>query len=63
MVLSQSAGSKGQLHPCAFFSPPAIKLALEEWHHLLEGAEQPVVVWTDHKNLVYIQVAKRLNSC
>ncbi|XP_015224357.1 PREDICTED: RNA-directed DNA polymerase homolog [Cyprinodon variegatus] len=29
----------------------AIKLALEEWRHWLEGAEHPVLVWTDHKNL------------
>lgn len=40
----------------------AVKLALEEWRHWLEGAEQPFVVWTDHKNLSYIQSAKRRNS-
>uniref|UniRef100_A0A8K9UIS2 Gypsy retrotransposon integrase-like protein 1 n=1 Tax=Oncorhynchus mykiss TaxID=8022 RepID=A0A8K9UIS2_ONCMY len=40
----------------------AVKLALEEWRHWLEGAEQPFVVWTDHKNLAYVQSAKRLNS-
>lgn len=28
---------------------------------VLEGAEKPFVVWTDHKNLAYIQTAKRLN--
>ena len=39
-----------------------VKLALEEWHHWLEGAELPFIVWTDHKNLSYIQSAKRLNS-
>ncbi|KAI4905114.1 hypothetical protein NFI96_020918 [Prochilodus magdalenae] len=39
----------------------AIKLALEEWRHWLEGAEHPFVVWTDHKNLAYIKQAKRLN--
>lgn len=39
-----------------------VKLALEEWRHWLEGAEHPFVVWTDHKNLAYIQNAKRLNS-
>lgn len=41
----------------------AVKLSLEEWHHWLEGTEQPFIVWTDHKNLAYIQSAKRLNSC
>lgn len=39
----------------------AIKLALEEWRHSLESAEHPVMVWTDHKNLSYLQSAKRLN--
>ena len=37
-------------------------MALEEWRHWLEGAKHPFVVWTDHKNLEYIQSAKRLNS-
>lgn len=40
----------------------AVKLALEEWRHLLEGTEQPFVVWTDHKNLTYLHNAKRLNA-
>lgn len=29
----------------------AVKLALAEWRHWLEGAELPFVVWMDHKNL------------
>lgn len=41
----------------------AVKLALEEWRQCLEGAEMPFLVWTDHKNLEYIQLVKRLNSC
>lgn len=77
-VLSQRSPSDQKLHPCAFFSRclssaernysigdcelPAVKLALEEWRHYLEGARLPFVVWTDHKNLSYIQSAKRLNS-
>ena len=40
----------------------AVKAALEEWRHWLEGANQPFLVWTDHKNLEYIRKAKRLNS-
>ncbi|XP_038594284.1 uncharacterized protein LOC119917924 [Micropterus salmoides] len=67
-----------KLHPCAFFSRRltpternytvgdrellAVKLALEEWRHWLEGAKLPFLVLTDHKNLSYIQTAKRLNS-
>jgi hypothetical protein len=35
---------------------------LEEWRHWLEGAEHPFIVWTDHRNLAYIQSARRLNS-
>ncbi len=40
----------------------AVKLALEEWRHWLEGSGVPFIVWTDHKNLEYIKSAKRLNS-
>ncbi|KAJ8332896.1 hypothetical protein SKAU_G00417920 [Synaphobranchus kaupii] len=77
-VLSQVSPTDNLLHPCAFFSRKlspaernydvgnrellAVKLALEEWRHWLEGAEKPFVVWTDHKNLAYLQTAKRLNS-
>ncbi len=39
----------------------AIKLALEEWRHWLEGAQEPFIVLTDHKNLEYLREAKRLN--
>ncbi len=38
----------------------AIKLALEEWRHWLEGAQHPFTVITDHKNLEYLRSAKRL---
>uniref|UniRef100_A0A8C6NKF8 Gypsy retrotransposon integrase-like protein 1 n=1 Tax=Nothobranchius furzeri TaxID=105023 RepID=A0A8C6NKF8_NOTFU len=75
-VLSQRS-SDNKVHPCAFFSKTlspaernydvgdrellAVKLALEEWRHWLEGAITPFLVWTDHKNLEYLQTAKRLN--
>ncbi|KAI2665823.1 Transposon Tf2-9 polyprotein [Labeo rohita] len=39
----------------------AIKLALEEWRHWLEGAKHPFTVLTDHKNLEYLHSAKLLN--
>lgn len=39
----------------------AVKLALEEWHHWLEGAEHPFIIWTHHKNLTYLRTTKRLN--
>ena len=77
-ILSQRAVEDNKLHPCAFFSRRlspaesnydignrellAVKLALEEWRHWLEGSAVPFLVWTDHKNLEYIRTAKRLNS-
>ena len=36
--------------------------ALEEGRHWLEGTRVPIVVWTDHRNLEYIQSTMRLNS-
>ncbi len=76
-ILSQQQGNPSRLHPCAFFSSKlspaernydignrellAIKLALEEWRHWLEGAKHPFTVLTDHKNLQYLREAKRLN--
>ncbi|KAK3535291.1 hypothetical protein QTP70_007437 [Hemibagrus guttatus] len=76
-VLSQQQGNPRTLRPCAFFSQKlspaevnydignrellAIKLALEEWRHWLEGAKHPFVILTDHKNLEYLRAVKRLN--
>ena len=77
-ILSQRSAGDNKVHPCAFYSlwlSPAeqnydirnkellaVKLALEEWRQWLEGAQSPFQVWTDHKNLEYLQTAKRLNS-
>ncbi|KAK3508639.1 hypothetical protein QTP70_001332 [Hemibagrus guttatus] len=76
-VLSQRHGDPGKVHPCAFYSRKlttaevnydvgnrellAIKAALEEWRHWLEGARHPFQVLTDHRNLEYLCGAKRLN--
>ncbi|KAK3552407.1 hypothetical protein QTP86_011635 [Hemibagrus guttatus] len=38
-----------------------VKAALEEWCHWLEGARHPFQVLTNHRNLEYLQGAKRLN--
>ncbi|XP_052318652.1 uncharacterized protein LOC127907463 isoform X1 [Oncorhynchus keta] len=38
----------------------AVKLALEEWRHWLEGAKEPFFILTDHLNLEYIRTARRL---
>ncbi|KAI2664272.1 Transposon Tf2-9 polyprotein [Labeo rohita] len=77
-VLSQRSPLDNRIHPCAFFSHRlspaeryydvgnrellAIRLALCEWRHWLEGAALPFLVWTDHRNLAYIRSAKRLNA-
>ncbi|XP_026010656.1 uncharacterized protein LOC113013730 [Astatotilapia calliptera] len=77
-ILSQRTGPRAKLKHCAFFSRRlspaernycvgdrellAIKLALEECRHLLEGAEHPFVIFTDHKNLIYLRTAKLLNA-
>ncbi|KAL0147487.1 hypothetical protein M9458_057202 [Cirrhinus mrigala] len=76
-VLSQRQGQPPKTYPCAYFSHKltpaernydvgnrellAIKLALEEWQHWLEGAQHPFTVLTDHKNLEYLRSARVLN--
>ena len=76
-VLSQQSTTDGKWHPVAFYSKSlssvernyeihdkemlAIIRALEEWRHFLEGATYPVEIWTDHKNLEYFMMAKKLN--
>ncbi|KAK3521101.1 hypothetical protein QTP86_001892, partial [Hemibagrus guttatus] len=54
-VLSQRHGEPGNRELLA------IKAALEEWRHWLEGARHPFQVLTDHRNLEYLRGAKRLN--
>ncbi len=69
-ILSQCHSSPAKMYPCAFFSRKltameqnyevgnrellAMKLALEEWRHWLEGAAHPFIILTDHKNLKYL---------
>ncbi|KAK3556118.1 hypothetical protein QTP70_005602 [Hemibagrus guttatus] len=76
-VLSQHHGQPGKLFPCAYCSRKltyaernydvgnkellAMKAAIKEWRHWLEGSTHPFQVITDHKNLEYIKSAKRLN--
>lgn len=66
-VQSKHQGCKTLLHPIAFFlcklSPTeknydvgdlellAIKCALKKWRYLLEGAEHPILIYTNNKNL------------
>ncbi len=76
-ILSQRQGDPAKLYPCSYYSRKltsternydvgdrellAIKSALEEWRHWLEGASHPFTVWTDHRNLEYLRTARRLN--
>ncbi len=76
-VLSQRQDTPAKMFPCAFYSRKlssaernydvgsrellAMKAALKEWRHWLEGAQHPFTVLTDHKNLEYLRSAKRLN--
>jgi len=75
-ILSQP-DKDGPLHPIAFHSRKftaaeinyeihnkellAIVNLFQEWRHFLEGAQHPVTVYTDHKNLEYFMSAKVLN--
>jgi len=76
-ILFQQLPGEEKWHPVAFYSKSlspvewnyeihdkemlAIICALEEWRHFLEGAQHPVEIWTDHKNLEYFMTAKKLN--
>ena len=76
-VLSQQNLEDNKWHPVAFLSKLlspvkwnyeihdkemlAIVRALEEWRHFLEGIKHQFEIWTDHKNLEYFMMAKKLN--
>ncbi len=76
-ILSQRQGAPAKMYPCAYYSRKltpaernydvgdrellAMKAALEEWRHWLEGANHPFTVLTDHRNLEYLKTARRLN--
>lgn len=67
-VLSQY-GEDGLLHPVYYYSKSlkkaeinytvtekellAIKTALVQWKHLLQGAKHKVIIYSDHRNLMY----------
>ena len=76
VVLSQM-GEDEKLHPIAFYSRKfsaseinyeihdkellAIVDSFQKWHHFLEGAAHPVIVYTDHKNLENFMSSRVLN--
>ena len=75
-ILSQEFD--GQLHPIAYISTSltksqknyqiydkellAIKVALEEWRHYLEGARHQFIIYTDHKNLTFLRKLEMLSQ-
>ncbi|KAH0615168.1 uncharacterized protein H6S33_000804 [Morchella sextelata] len=75
-ILSQR-DNEGILHPVTFFSKNhspaecnyeiydkellAIIRCFEEWRHRLEGAQFPIEVLSDHRNLEYFMTTKLLN--
>ena len=75
--MSQQSTANRKWHSVAFYSKSlssvewnyeihdkemlAIIHALEEWRHFLEGATHLVEIWTNHKNLEYFMMAKKLN--
>ena len=77
-ILSQSPTPDSPLHPVAFLSKTlntaecnypigekellAIKCALENWQHLIEGSLHPIMIYTDHRNLQYLKSNKTLSS-
>jgi len=78
-ILSQQLPREEKWHLVAFYSKSlspvewnyeiynkemlAIICTLEEWRHFLKKAWHPVEIWTDHKNLEYFMMAKKLNCC
>ena len=76
-ILSQQSRGDGKWHPVALYSKSlntveqnyeihdkemlAIIWSFEKWQHFLEGARHKFEVWTDHKNLEYFWMAKKLN--
>ena len=39
----------------------AIIRALEEWRHYIQGSPHTMIVFSDHKNLMYFREARKLN--
>ena len=73
----QQGGEKGKLHPVAFLSQTldatqrnwdiydkelfAVVHALETWRPYLVGSPHKILINTDHNNLTYFKVARKLN--
>jgi len=78
-VLSQQLPREKKWHLVAFYSKflspvewnykiydkemLAIIYTLEKWRYFLKRAQHLVEIWTDHKNLEYFMMVKKLNRC
>jgi hypothetical protein len=67
----------GDWHPCGYYSSSlteternytvgdrelmAIIRALDNWRHYLMGSPHPIVIYSDHKNLLYFKKPQKLN--
>jgi RNase H-like domain found in reverse transcriptase/Integrase zinc binding domain len=77
VVLTQLDSNRDR-HPVAFFSKTfteterkyeiydqellGIIRALKEWRHYIQGSGHTTIVYSDHKNLTYFQMAQKLND-
>jgi hypothetical protein len=76
-VLSQQSLEDDKWHPVTYYSKSlnavewnykihdkemlVVIWALEDWCHFLEGTHHKFEIWTDHKNLEYFMMVKKLN--
>ena len=61
MFLSKSLSAVERNYKIHDMEMLVIIRALEEWRHYLEGAQHPIEIWTDYKNLEYFRIAQKLN--
>ena len=75
---ASQVGSDDKFHPLSYYSSKffvvkinyeiydkellAIVATFEEWQHFLDGAQHPITIYLNHKNLEYIIGACILNS-
>src|SRR5271154_1109525 len=77
-ALLTQTDTNGDRHPIAYLSKTfndternydiydrellAIKRALEEWRHYIQGSGHPTIIYSDHQNLTYFRSAQKLNK-
>lgn len=61
-MLSYRSGTSARLKPRTFFMRRLTAAKRNCAVGDREGSEQPLIVWTNHKNLTYLHSVKRLNA-